>query len=384
MRKLVGITALFAGLALLFSAGAMPAYADPGNNGNANAHGGNPNANPNASGGNANDGNANGGTSQTGAPNGANGTVKIHDWPEHKNSSDMANDPKVCQFEIHGFKFDSGQTGRWWIQEHKWGNGDASKAVLSGSYGPANANGDWTSGPYRLADGHYKLFVEMTHTAGNSGKTVTTYKHKVFKVECVEAKATPTPTPIFGGGSTPTPTPTPTNLGSGSTPTPTPTPTPAGGNGNNTQTGNTGTDNSETGNGSTSTVITVDTESTAGVTVRTETTTIVKGGQQTQIMRIFNNDVLVNTIETRQAVAGFESAPVIGQIGFIVELAQQPAGVAGSESAPEAATVTAAAEAPLAALASLPATSTGTAALGAIGLAMTALGVAMLKRQPRS
>ena len=77
-------------------------------------------------------------------PPGANGTVKIHEYPEHKNDAEMANDPKVCQFEIHGFNFDSGQTGRWWIQEHKWGNGDESKAVLRGTY-RADANGDWLS-----------------------------------------------------------------------------------------------------------------------------------------------------------------------------------------------------------------------------------------------
>ncbi|HEX4744094.1 MAG TPA: hypothetical protein VFW12_05420, partial [Candidatus Limnocylindria bacterium] len=76
MRTRTLVVSVLAGLALLFSAGAMPAYADPG---------------------------------------GANGTVKIHDWPEHKNGSEMANDPKVCQFEIHGFTFDAGQTGRWWI-----------------------------------------------------------------------------------------------------------------------------------------------------------------------------------------------------------------------------------------------------------------------------
>src|SRR5688572_1380315 len=107
-------------------------------------------------------------------PPGANGTVKIHDWPEHKNSSEMANDPKVCQFEIHGFNFDAGESESWWIQAHKWGNGDRSKAVLSGAY-TANGDGDWTSGPHSLADGHYKLFVEMEHG---------TFKHKVFKVDC--------------------------------------------------------------------------------------------------------------------------------------------------------------------------------------------------------
>ena len=254
MRKLVGITALFAGLALLFSAGAMPAYAEDD-------------------------------------PNGANGTVKIHDWPEHKNSSDMANDPKVCQFEIHGFKFDRGQTGRWWIQDHKWGNGDESKAVLSGSYGPADANGDWTSGPYRLADGHYKLFVEMTHTAGNSGKTVTTYKHKVFKVECGASA---------GGGSTPTPTPTPTPVVGGFESNPTTTP-----------------------------VTTVETEVSGNVTIRTETTTFIERGEQVVIVQVFHNDVLASTNETRTAVAGSESAPGQSILAGLGSLPATSTGAAG-------------------------------------------------------
>ena len=171
MRRAYAITIL-AALALVLAAGA-PAYADPGGNGNGQG-------NPPGHAGNGNNGNGGG---SDGSPNGANGTVKIHDWPEHKNSSEMANDPKVCQFEIHGFNFDSGQADDWWIQEHKWGNGDKSKSVLGGSY-TASSSGDWTSGPHSLPDGHYKLFVEMSHQAGNSGNTVVTHKHKVFKVDC--------------------------------------------------------------------------------------------------------------------------------------------------------------------------------------------------------
>lgn len=166
MRRLIALTAFLASAALMLAA-ATPAYADPGGNGNGKGNGN--------------------GTGTSGAPNGANGTVKVHDFPDHKNGSDMANDPKVCRFEIHGFKFDAGQTGTWWIQEHKWGNGDKSKAVLSGSYA-ADGAGDWTRGPYTLDDGHYKLFVEVKHRTGN-GNTVTTHKHKVFKVKCAQDAA---------------------------------------------------------------------------------------------------------------------------------------------------------------------------------------------------
>ena len=136
-------------------------------------------------------------------PPGQNGTVKIHEAPTHKNGSENANDPKVCEFVIHGFNFDAGQTGRFWIQEHKWGNGDPSMAVLGGSgnysaqadgswSAPNNAPGEAHASPhslpfYKLDPGHYKLFVELTRPDGP-----TTYKHKVFKVEC----------PPAGGGDT--------------------------------------------------------------------------------------------------------------------------------------------------------------------------------------
>lgn len=320
MRRLVGATTVLAGLALLFSAAAFPAYADPGGDPNANA---NANARrPVANGGGA--GNGGGGASQTGDPNGANGTVKIHNWPDHKNGSEMANDPKVCRFEIHGFKFDAAQSGSWWIQAHKWGSGDRSKAVLSGSYGPADGDGDWTSGPHSLADGHYKLYVELTHRAGNSGNTVTTYKMKVFKVDCAA---------VAGTTPAPTPTPTPTgNLGGDTTPTPTPTPSPQ-----------TVVGGSESAPGSSTTTAVI-----GGVTVRTQTTIVTEGGQQVRIVRVFNDDVLLS--ETRSAVLGAQNA----------------------------------ADAALAALGSLPATSTGGGALGALGLAITGLGLAMLRGRRNS
>lgn len=182
MRRAIAQLAFLAG-AVLVLASATPAYADPGN-GNGNGNGNDPPGQGNGNGqANGNGGGNGNGAGQNGSPNGANGDVKVHDWPDHKNSSDNANDPKVCRFEIHGSKFDPAQAGMWWIQEHQWGNGDKTKAVLTGEYA-ADGNGDWTRGPYTLSDGHYKLFVEMRHSAGNSGNTVTTYKHKVFKVEC--------------------------------------------------------------------------------------------------------------------------------------------------------------------------------------------------------
>ncbi|HEX4743500.1 MAG TPA: hypothetical protein VFW12_02390, partial [Candidatus Limnocylindria bacterium] len=127
-----------------------------------------------------------------------------------------------------------------------------------------------------------------------------------------------------------------------------------------------GTTGTTTGSGSSESTTTggsttTDTQSEGGVTVRTETTTVVEGDQQVRIIRIFRNDVLVNEIRTPLgAVAGFESAP--------------DTAVAGSQTAP----------AGLLALASLPATSTSPdAALGLIGLAISTLGAALLRRPGR-
>jgi hypothetical protein len=157
----------------------------------------------------------------------ARGTVKIHEAPDHKNGAVMANDPKVCQFVIHGFGFDANENGNWRVLEHQWGNGQDGAAVLSGSY-QADANGDWSapSGTnahdmqhgawYELPNGHYKLYVEARNLP-------TTEKHKVFKVECEETA---------GGGQTPPPsggqTPPPSG---GQTPPPSggQTPPPSGG-----------------------------------------------------------------------------------------------------------------------------------------------------------
>lgn len=243
MRKLTTLTALVCTLALLVTAGGMTAYADPG------------------------------------APPGANGTVKVHEYPDHKNASDNANDPQVCRFEIHGNGFDAGQSGRWWIQDHKWAGGDAANAwpqVGIRTY-TANTAGDWTDNNggtgFKIDDGHYKLFVEMTHSAGNSGNTVTTYKHKVFKVSCEVATAPTTTTPTTTAPTTTAPTTT----------TPTTAPT------------------------TTAPVTTVDTQVVGSVVVRTETRTVVDGHDLVRTISVFNNDVLVSTTTTR--VAGFEAQP---------------------------------------------------------------------------
>lgn len=103
-----------------------------------------------------------------------------------------------------------------------------------------------------------------------------------------------------------------------------------------------------------------------GTTFRTETTTVVEGGQQIRIFRIFNNEVLVYEVRNPLGVvAGFESAPT-GQVIVIVEGLQS--------SAPS--------ELAEAALSQLPSTSTaaGTAGL-AIGFAAISVGLALLRRR---
>jgi len=271
-------------------------------------------------------------------PPGANGTVKVHEYPEHKNGSENANDPKVCRFEIHGNNFDSAQTGRWWIQEHKWGNGDSTKAVApigTRTY-TANASGDWTDNNggagFTLADGHYKLFVEMKHAAGNSGSTVVTYKHKVFKIDC----------PATGGGSN--------NGGSnngGSN----------NGGSNNGGTGSTGGGNNG-GTGSTGT--------TGGTSNDVRVQYVCVAGMRTQ--QTFVNGSLAAVTTTSESCN--ESALEAGPTGNVIVIVEgvQSAGVLGQQSAP--------------AISQLPATSTaaGTAGL-AIGFVAISAGLALLRRR---
>ena len=109
-----------------------------------------------------------------GNPPGNNGTVKIHD-DEPEPSPVRKNQPKVCDFHIHGFNFDSASSGTYRIEGHKWGG----TPVKSGTWGPADEDGEWRTEVMTLPDGHYKLYVKQT-----SPETPGGYKHKVFKVRC--------------------------------------------------------------------------------------------------------------------------------------------------------------------------------------------------------
>jgi hypothetical protein len=167
-------------------------------------------------------------------PPGNNGTVKIHDTIGEEPSPVMRNEPHVgCQFHIHGFNFDPGQDGDWWILE--WpptGDGElaADDWYLADSNGefeePVDLTAYIAAHPSDHNQGnHFKLFVEGENGEPNDGILETTeVKHKVFWVECeaqpgVEATPTPTPAPV---GAQVTPTPTPVQGVAGATGTPVP------------------------------------------------------------------------------------------------------------------------------------------------------------------
>jgi hypothetical protein len=125
-----------------------------------------------------------------GAP-GNNGTIKVHDNNPGEPDPEVKNQPHVCEFDLHFFFGDAGQTGDWWIKS--WPptsasgpDSDPAGAVLSGTYeDPDLDREDREPDPdegityYTLPDGHYKLFWEGAATPGGQ----LNIKHKVFWVE---------------------------------------------------------------------------------------------------------------------------------------------------------------------------------------------------------
>ena len=146
MRKASIVSAFLCGLSLLFLA-ATPASADPNAPGN-------------------------------------NGTIKIHESPGEREPA-MANDPHVCLFHIHGFKFDDNSTGEAWIES--WPPTGNRSQVWHGGWS-AGSSGEWRTGDIRLPDGHYKAYAKQMNEATPGGD-----KQKVFWVECGQSP---------GGGAT--------------------------------------------------------------------------------------------------------------------------------------------------------------------------------------
>ncbi len=109
------------------------------------------------------------------AANGNNGTVKIHNGST-EDEPIIANEPHVCDFHLHFFFSDAGQTGTWWIQS--WPPTGDKTTVLTGTY-LSNASGEYRDpavGSHSLPNGHYKLFW-----TGDGSNLI---KHKVFWVDC--------------------------------------------------------------------------------------------------------------------------------------------------------------------------------------------------------
>jgi hypothetical protein len=141
MRNVKGLLSVVAGLVLLLQAGTTVAWADEKGN---------------------------------------NGDVKIHDADTAQD--DHRNEPHVCRFYVDGFNFDKNSSGTWRIERQA---PTGSGVAVSGTWGPANAQGNWRTAVMTLADGHYKLFAKQT-----SPNTVGGEKQKVFWVDCA-AKTQP-------------------------------------------------------------------------------------------------------------------------------------------------------------------------------------------------
>src|SRR5688500_7742553 len=141
-------------------------------------------------------------------PPGNNGTIKVHDNNPGEPDPEVKNQPHVCQFDLHFFFGDAGQTGDWWIQE--WPptsdtgpTSDPAGAELSGVYEDPDLNRedrepDVDGTYYTLPDGHYKLFWEGALNPGGQQNI----KHKVFWVDCPEQV---NPQPVTAAAASVTP-----------------------------------------------------------------------------------------------------------------------------------------------------------------------------------
>lgn len=110
------------------------------------------------------------------ATKGDNGTVKIHDAVTDA-EYDMRNNPKVCEFYLDAFQFDSAQEVSWKIYEHPHSPEEPS---LKGDI-TLDGEGHGRTEDMTLPDGQYKLYWTFE---GKKGAP----KHKVFKVDCEDSE----------------------------------------------------------------------------------------------------------------------------------------------------------------------------------------------------
>jgi hypothetical protein len=120
------------------------------------------------------------------------GTIKVHEGAGEP-SPLMRNQPQVCTFHIHGFKFHADQLLTITIV----GQGGANVAGPD-SWGPqsvtTDSDGEFrvpAAGAIQLADGNYKVSVDTGRTQGRQDK------HKVLHIDCADDEDTPPPP---GGG----------------------------------------------------------------------------------------------------------------------------------------------------------------------------------------
>ncbi|GAA2740495.1 hypothetical protein [Kitasatospora cinereorecta] len=126
-------------------------------------------------------------TSVAHAAPGDNGDVKVHDSTTAQDN--QRDDPKVCQFYLDAFNFDTVQSVAWTVsQQPPTGNGLAlaGAIVLTGGTG--------RTATYSLPAGHYKLEWTFTGENGNA-------KQKVFMVDCASSSPSSTPSGPPTGGS---------------------------------------------------------------------------------------------------------------------------------------------------------------------------------------
>ncbi|WP_424858369.1 hypothetical protein [Streptomyces sp. SAI-170] len=127
---------------------------------------------------------------------GDNGDVKIH--AVGTPFTDQRNEPNVCDFYLAAFNFDPGERVTWTIKTQPPipGGAQLPNAVYPDNTITIDANGMAQSIPLGLPNGQYKL-TWRTNQGNGAGK------FKVFKVSCPVSKPTAPPTgpgvPPHGG-----------------------------------------------------------------------------------------------------------------------------------------------------------------------------------------
>jgi hypothetical protein len=128
------------------------------------------------------------------------GTIKVHEGAGEP-PSEMRNEPQVCDFHIHMFKFHAGQTLTISIVGHGGNAGPSTYADTVTTDANGDARSPATGAITTFADGTYKVSVDTGR--GGPGKQD---KHKVLKVDCTD-DSPPAPEPPPGGGDGDQPNP---------------------------------------------------------------------------------------------------------------------------------------------------------------------------------